>query len=96
MTAAAAIAFAPDVSIDYDHNVDFGRLHTYSWLGVRAGTSIWQDRITRAVDAELKSRGWERVETEADVSVARLGQVTERDTLETFYDGLPGHIEQAR
>jgi hypothetical protein len=90
ITAAAAIAFAPDVSVDYDHNVDFARLHTYSWLGVRAGTSIWQDRITHAVDTELKSRGLERVENGADVSVAAMGQVTERDTLETFYDGFPG------
>lgn len=57
LMAAAAVAFAPDISVDHDHNVDFARLHTYSWMGVRAGTSIWQDRITRAVDADLAAKG---------------------------------------
>ena len=90
LLTAAALAFAPDVSTDYDHNTDFARLHTYSWIGVRAGTSIWQDRITQAVDAELKAKGWQRVESGADVGVAALGHVSERDTLETFYDGFPG------
>jgi hypothetical protein len=90
MITAAAIASAPDVLIDYDHNTDFARLHTYSWLGVRAGTSIWQDRITRAVDAVLKSKGWERVESGGDVSFAAVGHVTERETIETFYCGFPG------
>jgi hypothetical protein len=90
LLTTAAIAFAPDVSVDYDHNADFARLHTYSWIGVRAGTSIWQDRITQAVDTELKAKGWARVESGADVGVAALGHVTERDTLETFYDGFPG------
>lgn len=90
LVATAAIAFAPDISVDYDHNVDFARLHTYSWIGVRAGTSIWQDRITRAVDADLAGKGWQRVESGADVSIAALGHVTESDTLETFYNGFPG------
>ena len=86
----AAIAFAPDVSVDYDHNTDFARLHTYSWIGVNASSSLWQDRITRAVDAELTAKGWQRVESGADVGVTAVGHVTERDTLETFYNGYPG------
>ena len=90
LLTATAIAFAPDVSVDYDHNADFARLHTYSWIGVHAGTSIWQDRITQAVDTELKAKGWQRLESGADVGVAALGHVSERDTLETFYDGFPG------
>jgi hypothetical protein len=77
LLTAAGIAFAPDVSTDYEQNTEFARLHTYSWIGVRAGTSIWQDRIAQAVDAELKAKGWQRVESGAD-------------TLETFYAGFPG------
>ena len=90
MTAAAAIAFAPDVSVDYDHHADFSQVHTYSWLGVNAGSSLWQDRITRAVDSELTGKGWQKVQSGGDVSLAAVGHVTERDTLETFYDGFPG------
>jgi len=87
--AVAIIAFAA-VSTDYDHHADFGRIHTYSWIGVRAGGSIWQDRIQRAVDAALTSRGWQRVESGGDADVAAIGHVTEQDTMQTFYDGFPG------
>jgi hypothetical protein len=38
----ACIAWAATLSTDYDHKVDFGRYHTYSWLGVKAGNSLWQ------------------------------------------------------
>lgn len=41
LSAAALIAFAADTSVDYDHHADFGRIHTYSWIGVRAGTPLW-------------------------------------------------------
>ena len=55
--AFAGIIWAASVSTDYDHKADFGRYHTYSWLGVKAGNSLWQDRITSAVDAQLAAKG---------------------------------------
>ncbi len=87
--AVALIALA-SVTTDYDHHADFSRIHTYSWIGVKAGTSIWQDRITRAVDAALSARGWQRAESGGDASVAAFGRVTQQDTIETFYSGFPG------
>jgi len=89
LSAAAVIAFAAE-SVDYDHHADFSRIHTYSWLGVQAGSSIWQDRITRAVDAQLAAKGWQKVASGGDASVSALGRVTERDNFETFYNGFPG------
>lgn len=86
---AACLAFA-SVQTDYDHHADFGRYHTYSWLGVHAGNSLWQDRIKAAVDNELAGKGWTRVASGGDASVAAVGRVTERDNLQTFYDGFPG------
>ena len=53
--AFACIAWAANMSTDYDHKVDFGQFHTYSWLGVKAGNSLWQDRITAAVDGETRT-----------------------------------------
>lgn len=88
--AAVVIAYAADASVDYDHHVDFGRFHTYSWLGVQAGNSLWQDRITQAVDAQLTAKGWQKVASGGDAAVAAVGRVTERDNLQTFYDGFPG------
>lgn len=77
-------------SVDYDHHADFGRYHTYSWIGVRAGNSLWQDRITSAVNSQLSAKGWTMVPSGGDAAVSAFGKVTQQDTLQTFYDGFPG------
>lgn len=87
---AACIAFAADVKTDYDHKADFGRYRTYSWIGVKASNSIWQDRIAGAVDSQLAAKGLTRVASGGDVSVSAFGRTQERDTLQTFYNGFPG------
>ncbi len=88
--AFAGMAWAASVSTDYDHHADFGRYHTYSWMGVKAGDSLWQDRIMSAVDGELAAKGWTKTANGGDATVSAFGHVNERDTLETFYDGFPG------
>jgi len=90
LLTAAAIASAADVSTDWDHHADFSQIHTYSWIGVQAGNSLWQDRIMRAVDTELQAKGWQKVDTGGDAAVSAFGRTTERDNLETFYTGYPG------
>jgi hypothetical protein len=87
---AACIAFAADISTDYDHHADFGKYHTYSWIGVNAGNSLWQDRITNAVDTALAARGWTKVASGGDAAVSAFGKTREQDSMETFYDGFPG------
>jgi hypothetical protein len=83
------------VGTDYDHKADFGKYHTYSWIGVSAGNSLWQDRITQAVDSALSAKGWSKVQSGGDAAVSAMGKITERDTMETFYtdfrdgDGAP-------
>ena len=86
----ACIAFAADVSTDYDHHADFSRYHTYSWIGVKAGNSLWQDRIMQAVDGALSAKGWTKRESGGDAAVSAFGKTQEQDTLQTFYDGFPG------
>jgi len=91
LAGVACIAFAAsDVNTDYDHKADFSRYHTYSWLGVRAGNSLWADRIRGDVDSQLAAKGWTRVESGGDVSVAAFGKLTEQDTMQSFYNGFPG------
>jgi hypothetical protein len=88
LVTGACVMYAA-VHTDFDHKADFSRVHTYSWIGVRAGNSIWQNRITSAVDAALAARGWTKVESGGDAAVSAFGRTTERDTLETFYNGFP-------
>jgi hypothetical protein len=88
--AFVMMLFAADVSTDYDHHADFGRYHTYSWMDVRAGNSIWQDRIRSAVDSQLAAKGWNKVDSGGDAAVSAFGRLTEQDTLETYYNGFPG------
>ena len=86
----AVVALAAEVSSDYDHHADFGKYHTYSWIGVKAGNSLWEDRISAAVDNQLMAKGWMKVPSGGDAAVSAIGRTQERDTMQTFYDGFPG------
>jgi hypothetical protein len=96
MLASAAGLLYATVHTDFDKKADFGKYHTYSWIGVKAGDSLWQNRITSAVDSELSAKGWQKVESGGDATVSAFGRTTEKDTLETFYDGFPGWGWRAR
>jgi len=87
---AAVLLLAADAKTDYSHSVDFGQYHTYSWLKVDAGNPLWVDRIERAVDGELSSKGWMKVESGGDAAIPAFGSTHERQTLQTFYDGFGG------
>jgi hypothetical protein len=87
--ASACMLYAA-VHTDFDKKADFGKYHTYSWIGVNAGNSIWQGRIQQAVDSSLTAKGWSKVQSGGDAAVSAIGKTTEKDTMETFYDGFPG------
>jgi len=89
LLTSACVLYAA-VHTDCDHKADFSRYHTYSWIGVKAGNSLWQERITQAVDTALAAKGWSKVESGGDAAVSAVGQTKETDTLETFYSGFPG------
>jgi len=81
---------ASNVKTDYDHSANFSQYRTYSWIKVQAGDSLWADRIEQDVDAQLAAKGWTRVESGGDASIAAFRSTQEQPTLETFYDGLGG------
>ena len=95
LLTSACLVYAA-VRTDYDHKADFGKYHTYSWIGVNAGNSLWQGRITGAVDQALSAKGWTKVASGGDAAVSAMGKTTEKDTMETFYDGFPGWGWRAR
>jgi hypothetical protein len=90
LLAASACLLIAAVRTDYDHKADFSHYHSYSWIGVNAGNSLWQQRITQAVDSALAGKGWSKVQSGGDAAVSAMGKTTERDTMETFYTGFPG------
>ena len=71
LTGASAV-FGVKVITDYNHAVDFSQYHTYSWLKVEAGDSLWSDRITHAVDSELSAKGWSMVPVDGDALGCRF------------------------
>jgi len=72
---------------DYDHSVNFGKYHTYSWIGVSVQEPLWQDRVTRAIDNQLTAKGWRKVNSGADASISAFGSTRTQQTLETWYGG---------
>jgi len=82
----ATCLFAKAVA-DYDHSVSFSKYHTYSWIGVNVQDSLWNDRVTRAVDAQLSAKGWQKVASGGEASVSAVGSTTSKQTLETWYGG---------
>jgi hypothetical protein len=83
------VAFA-SIKTDYDHAANFSRYHTYSWLKVDAGDSLWVDRITRDVDEQLVAKGWTKVASGGDVAVSAFGATHNQQSMETFYNGFGG------
>jgi hypothetical protein len=86
----AVAAFAVEVKTDYDHKADFGKYRTYSWLHVKASDPLWEDRIAGAVDSQLGARGWTKVASGGEATVAAIGTTRNEPTFTTFYNGMPG------
>jgi hypothetical protein len=89
LTLGVGLLFA-SVSTDYDHQANFSRYHTYSWIKAEANDSLWVDRITSAIDGKLQAKGWQKTPSGGDASVAAFGHTHNERTLQTFYDGLGG------
>jgi hypothetical protein len=84
------VLWAVEAKSDYDHKVDFTRFHTYSWLRVHAGNSLWADRIQGDVDAQMAAKGFTHVASGGDLSLTAFGSSKNQETLRTFYNGFPG------
>jgi hypothetical protein len=73
--------------VDYDHAANFGQYRTYTWIAVNAQSSLWNDRVVKAVDEQLAARGWTRVDSGGDASISAVGSTLSEQTLETFFNG---------
>jgi hypothetical protein len=86
----SAPSFAAQITTDYDHSANFSQYKTYSWIKVKAGDSLWADRIQEDVDAQLAAKGWTRVDANGTASVSAFESTQDQQTLNTFYDGFGG------
>ena len=82
--------FAQQVKTDFDHQANFSQYKTYSWQEIKPEDSLWDARIKNAVDAELASKGWTRVDTNGDVTIVAIKTPQTEKTFKTFYDGFGG------
>jgi hypothetical protein len=87
-------ASAQDVTYDYDKATDFAKLKTYAWVrGTNLTDEFNHNRIMDAVDAQLASKGYHKVEASAnpDVLVA-YHAVFDRDVqISGFSTGWAGY-----
>ncbi len=90
LAAGVLVLLAAKVMVDYNHNVDFTRYKTYSWIKVEAGDPLWPDRIMSAVDSQLTAKGWTKVPDSGDASLSAFGATHTQPRLETFYNSLGG------
>ncbi len=90
LLALGATACAQDVHTDYDHHANFSQYHTYSWARVKTSDPLWESRIQDAVDKELQSKGWRRVDSGGDVALTAIGSTQNQKEYQTFYNGLGG------
>jgi hypothetical protein len=88
--ALAAVALAQDVKTDYDHHANFAQFHTYYWEKVQTTDPLWQSRIEEAVDRDLQSKGWQRVNSGGDVAITAVGSAHNQKEYQTFYNGMGG------
>jgi len=88
--AFLTLALAQDVHTDYDHHANFERYHTYSWEKVHTSDPLWESRIKDAVDQGLQAKGWQKVDSGADVVLMAVGSTRNQQEYNTFYNGLGG------
>jgi uncharacterized protein DUF4136 len=84
------LAFGQHVTFDYDHNANFSKYKTFSWIKkpVTRQDPFLQQRIINAVNAQLQSKGLQPVDNNGDLGVAVNVATQEKHTLNTFYDGF--------
>ena len=74
--------------IDYDHQADFSRIHTYSWIKVEVQDPLWNSRVQRSVDSALVSKGWQQVPSGGDADIAAYGGSHNQQSVQTWYNGF--------
>jgi len=86
---AAACGGGTKTTLDYDPSVDFSAFRTYSWMETdgHAADRLTHDRIVRAIDATLQTKGLELVESGGDFAVGYQATTQQRSSYTTVSSG---------
>lgn len=80
----AGIAFAQKVNVDFDKDTDFSNYKTFAFAeGTPTPATLTNQRIEKAIEAQLSAKGLTRVESNADLTVVFHCADTERTQLNT-------------
>ncbi|HXE09565.1 MAG TPA: DUF4136 domain-containing protein [Acidobacteriaceae bacterium] len=88
--AMVAPVFAQAVNIDYDHTVNFLKFKTYSWGKVHATDPSVENRITIALNRDMKGRYMTQVGSGGDVTITAVEATKDKQEFADFYSGLNG------
>jgi len=74
----ALAACAPQVTIDFDRDVEFTHYRTYAWeKGTPVNNDLVDRRIIKAIDNQLTARGYQKTESNPDMYVAYHAALSE-------------------
>jgi hypothetical protein len=85
-----SFAFGQKVTFDYDHNANFSKYKTFTWIKQPATPRdpFMAQRIVNAVNIQLMAHGLQFVQGNADLGVVVNVASQQKQTLNTFYDGF--------
>jgi len=85
---ASTFAFAHDVHVDYDHSANFSKYRTFMWVEKpQTENPLTADRIVQSVNNQLKARGFQLVDSGADLGVSAAMTTEQKQVYNTIYDG---------
>src|SRR5262249_51356638 len=76
------------VRVDYERGVNLYKYRTYKWVHEpNTQNPFMRERLVRAIDAELRARGFQRSDCDACLAIAANFTTEEQQTLNTYYTG---------
>jgi hypothetical protein len=80
----AGTALAQKVNVDFDKNTDFSKYKTYAFAeGTPTPETLTNQRIEKAIEAQLAAKGLTKVESNADLTVVFHCSLTQQTQLNT-------------
>jgi hypothetical protein len=92
---ASTGAWAADVTVDYDHEVDFTKIKTFKYVttedsSIKNTNPLMHDRIIEIIEATLTDAGLQKVDDNPDVFVTYHATTQDQSTFTTTSFGYGG------
>jgi hypothetical protein len=92
LVLSVSLLFGQKVRFDYDHSADFTKYKTFMWIKEpeTPRDPLMKKRIIDGVNMQLMAKGLRMVNSDADLALAVHVATQEKQTLNTFYNGMGG------